>query len=207
MLTLEKLKVYQRFGGDIDGWAQVSRRGDASGITDDDWSLIDQLQQGLHLLASGRAVPQFERWADERLVSVTADEPTRELLRTLASEGSRLCRRAYSVIKPQLVSPMLLTFLTTGSRNADAEHRSFTSRTGSSLGRTFLELPHLDWPIAWRWGRGAANCAGRSSGRKTFDMRDPRRCFLTPNSARRNRAGSKPRLQMPRTHRTLPPTA
>jgi hypothetical protein len=49
MLTLEKLKVYTRFGGDIDGWAR-SRRDDGSGMTDADWFLIEELRQALRIL-------------------------------------------------------------------------------------------------------------------------------------------------------------
>jgi hypothetical protein len=82
MLTLEKLKVYRQFGGDIDGWARWSAR-DSSGMTDDDWSLIDELRQGLLLIESGQAAPEFQRSVEQRLLSVTPDKPSREMLRRL----------------------------------------------------------------------------------------------------------------------------
>ena len=83
MLTLQKLKIYRQFGGDIDGWARWSDH-DTSGMTDNDWSLIDELRQGLLLVASGRAAPEFQRSVEQRLLSVTPDEPTREMLRILS---------------------------------------------------------------------------------------------------------------------------
>ncbi len=47
VLTLEKLAVYQRFGGDIDAWARTSGPGDASGMTDQDWIQVDELRHAL----------------------------------------------------------------------------------------------------------------------------------------------------------------
>ncbi len=85
MLTFEKLKVYRSFGGDIDGWARSSRAGDTSGITDDDWFLIDELRQGLSLVSLGRASPEFGASVEQRLVASTADEQTREALRELVT--------------------------------------------------------------------------------------------------------------------------
>jgi len=35
MLTLDKLKLYQRFDGDADGWARM-RMDDDTGMTDDE---------------------------------------------------------------------------------------------------------------------------------------------------------------------------
>jgi hypothetical protein len=84
MLTLEKLRTYRRFGGDIDGWARTHGRGDTSGITDDDWSLIDELRQGLRIVSSGQASVEFASYVERRLLASTADDQTREQLRELA---------------------------------------------------------------------------------------------------------------------------
>jgi hypothetical protein len=91
MLTLEKLKVYRQFGGDIDGWARWSAH-DSSGMTDGDWSLIDELVQALHLIRAGQAAPEFAASVEQRLLSITPDEPTREMLRRLSEQGQRLTR-------------------------------------------------------------------------------------------------------------------
>jgi hypothetical protein len=80
MLTLDKLKVYQRFDGDIDGWARAANVGDDSGITDGDWFLIDELRQGLALIATGQASQAFTASLESRLLDTTADGATRQAL-------------------------------------------------------------------------------------------------------------------------------
>ncbi len=84
MLTLEKLETYQRFGGDIDGFARSHGRGDSSGITDEDWVLIDELRGALFIIASGKASPEFAAVVERRMQESTADPETRERMRELA---------------------------------------------------------------------------------------------------------------------------
>jgi hypothetical protein len=84
MLTFEKAKMYRRFNGDIDGFAR-SRVDDHSGISDEDWGLIDELRQALFLVRSGQAAPEFVASVEQRLFLVTTDEATREALRELAT--------------------------------------------------------------------------------------------------------------------------
>ncbi|MHB1093546.1 hypothetical protein [Thiobacillus sp.] len=83
MLTLDKLKVYLRFDGDMDGWARTANGHDASGITDADWSLIEELRQGLALVAAGQASQAFAASLESRLLDTTSDETTRQALRAL----------------------------------------------------------------------------------------------------------------------------
>ncbi len=83
MLTLDKLDLYQAFDGDIDGWARSSHSGGEASMTDEDWHLIDELRQGLSLVASGRASKAFVAQFEQRLHAVTADEATRARLRAL----------------------------------------------------------------------------------------------------------------------------
>jgi hypothetical protein len=85
MLTLEKLKTYRRFGGDIDGYSRTRGRGDSSGITDDDWKLIDELLMALHIVASGKASGNFATALDQRLLESAPDPQTRKELNRLAN--------------------------------------------------------------------------------------------------------------------------
>ena len=78
------LDTYQTFDGDIEEWARISRGRDASGITDDDWSLIEELLQGLSLINSGQASPDFSASIQTLLMESTADEQTRAALREMA---------------------------------------------------------------------------------------------------------------------------
>jgi hypothetical protein len=84
MLTLAKIQSYERFRGDVDGYARSRGRGDTSGITDKDWSLIDRLRQAIYLCASRQAAESFRVQTEQELQAVTADEPTREALRRSA---------------------------------------------------------------------------------------------------------------------------
>ncbi|OYW14781.1 MAG: hypothetical protein B7Z46_01985 [Hydrogenophilales bacterium 12-64-6] len=83
MLTLDKPNIYRRFDGDLDGWARIASGHDASGITDADWHLIEDLRQGLGLIAAGQASQTFAAALESRLLRTTADEATRQALRAL----------------------------------------------------------------------------------------------------------------------------
>jgi hypothetical protein len=86
MLTQEKLKTYRRFGGDIDGYARSHGRGDTSGITDEDWRLIDELRGALIIVTSGKAAPEFAAAVERRLQEATTDPEARQQLWQLAEE-------------------------------------------------------------------------------------------------------------------------
>ena len=81
MLTLEKLKIYDRYEGDIDGWTRTRKNNDKSAMTDDDWFLIDELRQGLSLVSSGRVSAEFAASVESKLFSSTDSETTRQKLR------------------------------------------------------------------------------------------------------------------------------
>ena len=83
MLTQEKLKTYRRFGGDIDGYARSHGQGDTSGITDEDWALIDELCGALFIVAAGKASAEFAATVDRRLQEAAADPETCEQMRLL----------------------------------------------------------------------------------------------------------------------------
>lgn len=85
MLTFRKLQTYRRFDGDIDGWARSGGDADASGITDADWSLIEELRQALRTVALGLATPEFEASTERRSLDCTADDEARRAIRALAT--------------------------------------------------------------------------------------------------------------------------
>jgi hypothetical protein len=86
MLTIAKLTTYAKFHGDIDGWARAADSDDAAGLTDADWYLIDELLMNLATVMSGRASAAFAADVERHLQACTADEPTRNALRAVASE-------------------------------------------------------------------------------------------------------------------------
>jgi hypothetical protein len=87
MLTQEKLDAYRRFGGDIDGYARSHGRGDASGITDEDWALIDELRGALFIVAPGKASPEFAASVQRRLQVAAVDLETCQQMQFLAQKA------------------------------------------------------------------------------------------------------------------------
>lgn len=83
MITLEKLRTYHEFNGDIDGWARASRGKVKSFMTDADWHLIDELLMGLTTVGTGLASPSFVQEIETKLLASTSDEATRSSLRAL----------------------------------------------------------------------------------------------------------------------------
>ena len=85
MITVEKLRTYAEFNGDVDGWVRASLGQGGSFMTDADWYLIDELLMGLAIVATGLASPSFSRDIEEKVLASTADDATRAALRALAA--------------------------------------------------------------------------------------------------------------------------
>jgi hypothetical protein len=81
MLTLAKIRVYRKYGGDIDGFARAKNQNDYTVITDDEWFLIDSLVQKLFLVKNGKASPEYaERISVEVHQNVEGEEAINELM-------------------------------------------------------------------------------------------------------------------------------
>ena len=85
MLTIDKLKIYEQFGGDIDAWSRTSRDSASTEMMDEDWYLIDELLSALFAVRTGVASRSFSQQLDQQLLANTHDEATRDRLRTLAA--------------------------------------------------------------------------------------------------------------------------
>jgi hypothetical protein len=81
MLTVEKIRVYRKYGGDMDGLARAKKPDDSSLITNEEWFLIDSLVQKLFLIKSGKASQAYaERISVEVRQRVENEEVIRELM-------------------------------------------------------------------------------------------------------------------------------
>ena len=60
MITDEKLTVYQRFGGDIDGWVRAATPCEKALMTDADWAMISELLLRLAISKSGRGDDAYD---------------------------------------------------------------------------------------------------------------------------------------------------
>jgi hypothetical protein len=56
-----------------------------SGITDADWQLIEELRQGVNLISSGQASPEFAATFEQRLATLVPNEQVRQVIRGLAT--------------------------------------------------------------------------------------------------------------------------
>ena len=91
MLTVEKVRTYEQFDGDIDGWVRAFQGKGKSCMTDADLYLINELLMGLAAVAAGLASPSFSRQVENKVLASTADEATRVALRALVARPS--CNR------------------------------------------------------------------------------------------------------------------
>jgi hypothetical protein len=80
MITPEKLRIYEKFRGDIDGFARGSKLSEREFITDQDWRLIDEILQSLSIVQSGFASADLEARARARTIEAAQDEDVRKRL-------------------------------------------------------------------------------------------------------------------------------
>ena len=83
MIKAEKIAIYRRFKGDIDG---LARSGEKADVGDEEWWLIDELLSGLHIIASGMASPEFIERVEQKLLKHVSDEQARKELRRLSKK-------------------------------------------------------------------------------------------------------------------------
>lgn len=60
MVTDEKLTVYQRYGGDVDGWVRAATPRQRALMTDADWAAISEVLFRLAVVKSGQADSAYE---------------------------------------------------------------------------------------------------------------------------------------------------
>jgi hypothetical protein len=87
VITQDKLRIYGKFGGDIDGFARGSKISERESIADHDWRLIDEILQSLLIVQSGLASADFEAQARARTIAAAQDE--------------QVCERLFQLSKPK----------------------------------------------------------------------------------------------------------
>jgi hypothetical protein len=70
MITEDKLRIFQRYGGDIDGWTRIGDAAEHRAMSDSDWSEIEPLHHRLwlqqHQSVSGEFITQREQLIAEK---------------------------------------------------------------------------------------------------------------------------------------------
>lgn len=59
MITTEKLKIFDKYKGDIDAFARIGRETEKTVLTDNDWQLIDSFKQDIELINNGLSSSDF----------------------------------------------------------------------------------------------------------------------------------------------------
>lgn len=59
MITTEKLKIFDKYKGDIDAFARIGRETEKTVLTDNDWQLIDSFKQDIELINKGLSSSDF----------------------------------------------------------------------------------------------------------------------------------------------------
>jgi hypothetical protein len=84
MITIEKVKIFKHFNGDIDGWARVGTPEQQADMTDKDWSVIDGFLQDIRLVKKGLASDVYMKSIDEKLQEICDNKETIKALKELA---------------------------------------------------------------------------------------------------------------------------
>jgi hypothetical protein len=84
MITIEKLKIYKHFQGDIDGWARIGTKEQKSIIKKRDWFLIEGFIQDIHLIKKDLASEIFMKSIYENLKESCDNEETIQELKNIA---------------------------------------------------------------------------------------------------------------------------
>jgi hypothetical protein len=74
MISNEKLTVFERYGGDIDGWVRVGTPAEKALMTDEDWAAIAELLQRLATVKSGHAAESYQAETRRLVAAATVDE-------------------------------------------------------------------------------------------------------------------------------------
>lgn len=67
MITLEKIRVYSKYGGDSDHFARVNNQQDRLLISDDDWAHIDRFITDIGLVEKNLTSRKFAEELTTRL--------------------------------------------------------------------------------------------------------------------------------------------
>lgn len=86
MITLEKIKVYSKYGGDSDYLARVNNQQDMLLISDNDWMHIDGFITDIGLVEKNLTSRKFTEELTTRLKQLTDNETSIQELKKLSKK-------------------------------------------------------------------------------------------------------------------------
>jgi len=84
MITKNKIEIFKRFNGDIDGWARIGTSEEKSMMNDEDWFLIEGFIQDISLAKKCLASDTFIKSVNERLKENCDNDSTIQAIKELA---------------------------------------------------------------------------------------------------------------------------
>ena len=84
MITVNKLKIYRQYDGDIDGWVRSTHDTPFSDMTDDDWHTIEKLRLGLFSIYNLSCADSYKTEVLKELRDLTDSEEARIMLNEIA---------------------------------------------------------------------------------------------------------------------------
>ncbi len=86
MITLEKLKVYDKYAGDIDHLQRMNNDYDKKLMIDDDWFLISEFIQDIGLIKRKLTSKEYEKNVSEKITKYVENEITISKLKNLSQK-------------------------------------------------------------------------------------------------------------------------
>lgn len=86
MITGYKIRIFNRYDGDIDSWARSGSKKEKLFMNDDDWYMIDTLIQDLSIVRKGLASEEFKNTLNSKLKESCDNEETIIELQNLANK-------------------------------------------------------------------------------------------------------------------------
>ncbi|MDT4290410.1 hypothetical protein RO575_12635 [Methylomonas sp. MO1] len=86
MIGLEKVAIYRKFAGDIDGWARMASASEKAILTGDDWRQIDSIVQDFGLVQAGLASTRYVEKLHARIAESVSDAYTMAALKELGEQ-------------------------------------------------------------------------------------------------------------------------
>ena len=110
VITLEKLKVFESFNGDIDMWSRVTAKV-GSPIKGDEWRLIETLLQDSIVIDRNLGSDERTKQASERLLQNCENDAVIAEIRRVARKLSPIDSRTEGSSKTNLTSKLVLWFV------------------------------------------------------------------------------------------------
>ncbi|MFL5741036.1 MAG: hypothetical protein ACJ75B_12515 [Flavisolibacter sp.] len=84
MITIEKLKIFEKYRRQVDEFARFGKSKEKSLMTDQDWDEIESLIQDVYLVKKGMAALEFENKLNQRLADICENQETIKRIHKIA---------------------------------------------------------------------------------------------------------------------------